>query len=110
VGRYPRLSAHPTNNRKQENIKKGDCVEKFTQAIWLNAGTPENLQVLVRFMRAVKILKCGQSAGKARKRTLRDYTPDPSPSFSKLQLGEDIVRSAWRHAGVPNVKVHVHEH
>ena len=52
-------------------------MEKSAQAIWLNAGTSENLQVLARFMRAVKILKCGQSAGKTRKRTLRDYTPDP---------------------------------
>ena len=46
VGRYPRLSAHPTNNRKQENIRKGDCVEKSAQAIWLNAGTSENPTVL----------------------------------------------------------------
>jgi len=34
VGRYPRLSAHPTNNRKQENIKRGtlasNCYRKVS--------------------------------------------------------------------------------
>ena len=35
-------------------------------------------------------------------RTLRDYTPDPATLSSVM--GEDIVRSAWRHAGaIPSV-------
>lgn len=56
----------------------------------------ENPVYLNVLQRAVTIVECGQSAGNLRKqRVLRDYTPDTSDV-----RGEEIVPSAWRHAGV----------
>ena len=93
VGRYPRLSAHPTNDRKQENIKRGTVQRNSHKQFGQMLEHPSIFRYSLAVLRAVKILKCGQSAGKARKRTLRDYMPDSA------KADEDIVRSAWRHAG-----------
>ena len=49
--------------------------------------------------RKVKIFdRCGQSAGNlCKQRALRDYTLDPLGVINREW--EDIVRTAWRHAG-----------